>query len=157
MLNRSTGASALALLASLWLMPSLSADPLHEVEIDTASGAHRFSVELARSAAEREHGLMDRRSMPRDHGMLFQFESEQPLVFWMKDTFIPLDMIFVDQRGRVVGIKHDAKPMDETLIPSGKPALGVVELNAGIADAIGLKLGDHVKNPIFDTAPDPKG
>jgi uncharacterized membrane protein (UPF0127 family) len=126
--------------------------PLQRVEIDTTSGAHVFQVEIARSAAERERGLMDRRSMDPDHGMLFDFQREQPVIFWMKDTYIPLDMIFVGRTGRVVAIKHDAKPMDETLIPSGAPTLGVIELNAGVAEAIGLKLGDQVKNPIFQSA-----
>jgi uncharacterized membrane protein (UPF0127 family) len=122
---------------------------LQRLEIDTATGAHVFDVELVRTAAEREHGLMDRRSMPPGHGMLFDFQEEQPVVFWMKDTFIPLDMIFVAHDGKVVGIKHDARPMDETLIPSGAPALGVIELNAGVTRKIGLKVGDRVKNPLF--------
>ena len=129
---------------------SASADaPLQRLEIDTASGAHVFKVELMSTDAEREHGLMFRKSLARDHGMLFDFHQQQPVVFWMKDTLIPLDMIFVAQNGRVVSIKHDAKPMDETLINSGAPTLGVIEVNAGVADAIGLKVGDEVKHPIF--------
>jgi uncharacterized membrane protein (UPF0127 family) len=124
-------------------------DALQKLEIDTASGPHVFNVEVVRTPAERERGLMDRRTMPQDRGMLFDFQTEQPVIFWMKDTYIPLDMIFVAQNGRVVGIKHDAKPMDETLIPSGAPALGVIELNGGVTNTIGLKIGDMVKNPLF--------
>lgn len=123
---------------------------VQRLEIDTASGPHVFQVEVMRSEKERARGLMDRRSMPRDRGMLFDFQTEQPVWFWMKDTYIPLDMIFVAKNGRVVSIKHDAKPMDETLIPSGAPTLGVIELNAGEANAIGVAVGDKVKNPIFN-------
>ena len=126
--------------------------PVQLLEIDTASGPHVFDVEVMRTDAERERGLMFRKSMPAQHGMLFDFHSEQPVVFWMKDTLIPLDMIFVAQDGRVVSVKHDAKPMDETLISSGAPTLGVIELNAGIASKIGVAVGDRVKNPIFHAA-----
>jgi uncharacterized protein len=126
--------------------------PLQRLEIDTASGPHDFMVEVMHTPAERERGLMDRRSLPKDRGMLFDFHTAQPVYFWMKNTFIPLDMIFVGADGRVVAIKHDAKPMDETLIPSGKPTLGVIELNAGTADAIGLKTDDVVRHPIFHEA-----
>ena len=119
------------------------------LEIDTASGPHRFRIELMSTDAEREYGLMNRRSLPRDQGMLFDFHVQQPVTFWMKDTYIPLDMIFVSQEGRVVGIKHDAKPLDTTLIDSGAPTLGVLEVNAGVAEAIGVKVGDAVHHPIF--------
>ena len=127
-------------------------DAFQKLEIDTASGPHLFNVEVVRTPADRERGLMDRRTMPLDRGMLFDFQTEQPVIFWMKDTYIALDMIFVAQNGRVVGIKHDAKPMDETLIPSGAPTLGVIELNGGVTNTIGLKIGDVVKNPLFHPA-----
>lgn len=137
----------------LGIAASASADaPLQRLEIDTASGAHVFKVELMSTDAEREHGLMFRKSLARDRGMLFDFHRQQPVVFWMKDTLVPLDMIFVAQDGHVVSVKHDAKPMDETLIQSGAPTLGVIEVNAGVADAIGLKVGDTVKHPIFHDA-----
>jgi uncharacterized protein len=141
--------TGITLTLTIGLAAAAAAQATQRLEIDTASGAHVFDVEVVRTAAEREHGLMDRRSMPADHGMLFDFQEEQPVVFWMKDTYIPLDMIFVAADGRVVGIKSDAKPMDETLIRSGAPTLGVVELNAGAAEAMGLKIGDRVKNPLF--------
>ena len=102
--------------------------------------------------AERERGLMNRRSLARDRGMLFDFHKEAPVYFWMKNTFIPLDMIFVAHDGRVVSVKHDAKPMDETIIPSGAPAQGVIEVIAGVADAIGVKPGDAVRHPMFGNA-----
>lgn len=138
------------------LMPALGSAAVgtfEPLEIDTASGAHRYEVEVMTTEAEREHGLMDRKSMPADHGMLFDFQRDRDVAFWMKDTYIPLDMIFIDHAGRVVAIKHDAKPMDETPIPSGAPTTGVLELNAGAADAIELKIGDRVKHKIFHDAP----
>ncbi len=119
------------------------------LEVDTGSGAHGFTVELARTEAEREKGLMYRRSMADTAGMLFDFGRDQMLLFWMKDTYIPLDMVFIDHGGHVVSIKRDAKPLDETTISSQVPAAGVLEVNAGVADKIGLKVGDEVKNPIF--------
>ncbi len=126
--------------------------PLQRLEIDTASGPHVFKVEVMSTDAERERGLMYRRSLAEDHGMLFDFHTQQTVTFWMENTYIPLDMIFVAQDGRVVSIKHDAKPLDRSLIPSGAPTLGVLEVNAGVASAIGLKVGDVVKHPIFQDA-----
>ncbi len=130
---------------------------LQPLEVDTASGPHQLKVELMSTDAEREYGLMNRQSLPRDQGMLFDFHVQQPVIFWMKDTYIPLDMIFVSKQGRVVSVKHDAKPLDKTLIESGGPTLGVLEVNAGVADAIGVKVGDLVKHAIFhpdDASPD---
>jgi uncharacterized membrane protein (UPF0127 family) len=138
---------------SLAMLSSARADgALQHLEVDTASGPHTFKIELMRSEAEREKGLMFRRSMADDHGMLFDFPQDEPLVFWMKNTYIPLDMVFVARDGHVVSITRDAKPMDETLISSGVPAAGVLEINAGLADKIGLKIGDEIKHPMFHAA-----
>ena len=138
---------------SLTLMSGARAEgALQHLEVDTASGRHIFQVELMRSEEDREKGLMFRRSLADDHGMLFDFPHDEPLVFWMKNTYIPLDMIFIARDGHVVSIKHDAKPMDETLISSGVPAAGVLEINAGLADKIGIKVGDEMKHPMFHAA-----
>lgn len=94
-------------------------------------------------------GLMRRRSMPQDYGMLFDFKVEEPVSMWMKNTYIPLDMIFVSRSGRVVSIARDAEPLSERIISSGGPVYAVVELNAGAAMRIGLKLGDAVHHGIF--------
>lgn len=97
---------------------------------------------------------MDRRSMAKNHGMLFDFRPrDEPVVFWMKDTYLPLDMIFIGRDGRVASIARDAKPMDETLIPSGAPTIGVLEVNAGVAKAIDLKVGDKVRHAMFGDPP----
>ncbi len=81
--------------------------------------------------------------------MLFMFPSEQPVSMWMKNTYIPLDMVFVSRKGRVTSVARDAVPMSETVIPSGPPAFAVIELNAGAARAMGLDVGDQVRHPSF--------
>lgn len=123
--------------------------PLETLTIDTATGAHRFKVEVMRTEPDRERGLMFRKTMARDHGMLFEYEHEQPVAFWMHNTYLPLDLIFVDRSGRVINVAHDAKPMDDSLIPSAAPALGVLEVDAGVAAAIGLKPGDTIRHKMF--------
>jgi uncharacterized protein len=110
---------------------------------------HRLRVEVMRSEAERERGLMDRRHLPPDRGMLFQFAQEQNILMWMKNTYIPLDMIFISAKGVVTHIHENAEPMSEAIISSDGPALGVLEVNAGYARKIGLKEGDIVRHPMF--------
>ncbi len=102
-----------------------------------------------RTPAEREHGLMDRQYLPPDRGMLFQFNREQDILMWMKDTYIPLDMIFIAPTGEVTHIHANAEPLSENIISSDGPALGVLEVNAGYARKIGLKEGDLVRHPMF--------
>ena len=123
---------------------------LERLEIVTATGAHAFDVEVARTDGERARGLMFRRSLPQDHGMLFLFESERPIAMWMKNTYISLDMVFVSRNGRVTSIAHGSVPLSETVIPSGGPVYAVVELAGGAADAIGLSVGDRVRHPGFE-------
>lgn len=122
---------------------------LEKLQIDTASGPHVFQVEVMRSDAEREKGLMFRRFLPKERGMLFDFKVEQPVMMWMKNTYIPLDMVFMNREGRVVGIARNAEPLSEAIIPSGAPAAGVLELNGGEAATIDLKVGDTVHHPLF--------
>ena len=125
------------------------AQSLDKLEIITGSGVHAFSVELASNDAEREKGLMYRRFMPPDRGMLFDFKREEPVMFWMKNTFIPLDMIFISRAGVVTSIVANAEPLSERLIPSGGPCYGVLELNGGVAASIGVRPGDKIRHPIF--------
>jgi uncharacterized membrane protein (UPF0127 family) len=124
--------------------------PLEQLEIVTATGAHGSGVEVARSEMERARGLMVRRSLPQDRGMLFLFESERPIAMWMKNTYVSLDMVFVSRNGRVTSIARGAVPMSEAIIPSGGPVYAVIELAAGAADAIGLSVGDRVRHPGFE-------
>ena len=119
------------------------------LDIVTGTGRHHLDVEVMRTPAELERGLMFRRFMPEDRGMLFDFGVEEPVSFWMKNTYLPLDMIFIARNGRVVGIKANAEPMSERVIPSGAPTYGVLEVNAGTAARLGVKTGDNVSASIF--------
>lgn len=128
--------------------PAIAADR-HTVEIATAGGARRFAVELAETPRAVERGLMYRKSLPEGQGMLFDFGSEQPINMWMKNTFIPLDMIFIGADGRVRRIVENTKPLSTRLIPSGEPARAVLEINAGTARRLGIAPGDLVSHPLF--------
>jgi uncharacterized membrane protein (UPF0127 family) len=138
---------ALALVAAGVSVRAESA--LEKLELVTAAGVKTFQVEVMRTESDRARGLMFRRYMPEDRGMLFDFRIEQPVMMWMKNTYLPLDMIFISRAGKVVSIAKDAEPMSETIIPSGAPAYAVLELNAGAAARIGLKTGDQVRHAIF--------
>ena len=122
---------------------------LDGLDVVTGTGPHHFQVEIAADDPSREKGLMFRKFLPADRGMLFEFDKEQPLTFWMKNTPLSLDLVFIDGRGSVVNVKEDAEPMSETTIASAGPSKAVLELNAGVAAAIGLKPGDHVDFPFF--------
>ena len=122
---------------------------LQSLEITTSTGRHTFQVEIANNDASRERGLMDRRYMAADHGMLFEFDRDAPASFWMKNTYIPLDMIFIARSGVVTQIAANAEPLSERVIPSGGPCAAVLELNGGTAASIGLKVGDKVRHPFF--------
>lgn len=122
---------------------------VEKLEIVTASGTHEFSVEVMRSEPQRERGLMFRRYLPQNRGMLFDFGTERPVMMWMKNTYLPLDMIFIGRTGKIVGLAKNTEPLSEKIIPSGAPACGVLEVNAGTAQRIGLKIGDSVRHPLF--------
>ena len=112
---------AYALLALFALLAPAHAAAQDTLEIVSASGVHAFTVELAVNDAERERGLMFRKELPEGHGMLFDFEYEQPVAFWMHNTYISLDMIFIRSDGRIMRIDENAKPMNP--IASFHPAL----------------------------------
>lgn len=117
--------------------------------IDTAKGPQRFSIELALSAEEQQQGLMFRRSLPADAGMLFDFGETRPASFWMKNTLIPLDMLFIAADGRVADIHERAVPLSEASIVSKVPVRAVLEVNGGTVSRLGIKPGDLVHHPIF--------
>jgi uncharacterized membrane protein (UPF0127 family) len=119
------------------------------LSITTASGTHNFNVDVMQSEADLEKGLMFRKSIPADYGMLFDFKHEQTVMMWMKNTFIPLDMLFMDKTGKVVGVIANAVPMSEKILTIGKPTDAVLELQGGAAARMDLKIGDEVHDPIF--------
>lgn len=124
-------------------------NPLEPLTITTASGEHRFMVEIADDEAERQRGLMERPPLADDRGMLFQFPDVQERGFWMRNTPSSLDIIYIDPRGRIVSIAKNATPHSDAIIPSNGPASGVLELRAGRADEIGARTGDKVSHPFF--------
>ncbi len=104
-----------------------------------------IQIQIADNDDERAEGLMWRKYMPEDDGMLFIFDDEEPLTFWMKNTYIPLDMVFADKSGNIVSIYPEATPLSEASIPSGKPAKYVVEVNGGFCATYGIIPGDKIK------------
>ena len=113
---------------------------------------HPFAVELATNEAERARGLMFRKELPDGQGMLFDFEREEPVSFWMHNTYISLDMIFIRGDGRILSIAANTEPMSDKLVPSGGPVRAVLEVIAGTADKLGIAPGDRVAGAIFSRA-----
>ena len=118
-----------------------------ELTITGDGGSHRFQVELATDNAQREQGLMFRQSMAADAGMLFIYDRAQPVAMWMRNTYIPLDMLFIAADGHIVNIRQRAVPHSEENIASDGPVKAVLELNGGIVSRLGIKPGDLVKGP----------
>ena len=112
-------------------------------------GQARFSVEIADDNQERAVGLMNRPSMPRSAGMLFVFEQPRDVSFWMRNTLIELDIVFVDSSGVIIKIHPRAIPLDETPIPSGQPVAHVLEINGGLAKLLGITVGSQLRHPSF--------
>jgi uncharacterized membrane protein (UPF0127 family) len=136
-------------LAWLALAPAVRAADPHSLEIVSKTGVHSFTVEIADTEAAREKGLMYRKSLPEGTGMLFDFKQEQPVAFWMRNTYVPLDMLFIKADGRILRIAENATPLSEKTIPSGGPVLAVLEVVAGTARKLGIAPGDRVAHPIF--------
>lgn len=142
----------LAALAVAAVTPAaLGRTPINELTIVTAAGArHRFTLEIANTPETRSRGLMFRRELAPDHGMLFDFGgAEQPIQMWMKNTYIPLDMIFIRANGVIRRIAADTTPFSEDTIASGGPVKGVLEVIAGTARRLGIAAGDRVEHPFF--------
>jgi uncharacterized protein len=133
-------------LPALAQQPPLPKEPLTVV---TAGGPRKFMVEVTRTPEQMEEGLMFRRSMPLDAGMLFDFKQPTVATMWMKNTLIPLDMLFVDEHGRIVNIAANTVPESLAVIAAAAPVRVVIELNAGVARMLGIKPGDRVEFPIF--------
>jgi uncharacterized membrane protein (UPF0127 family) len=119
------------------------------LEIASKSGVHTFTVEIADTEAAREKGLMYRRALPEGTGMLFDFHQDQDVAFWMQNTYIPLDMIFIRGDGRILRIAENTEPMSTRQIPSGGPVRAVLEVIAGTSRKLGIAPGDRVAHPIF--------
>ena len=128
---------------------SARAASVQPLEIVTKNGVQVFSVEMATTEQEKETGLMYRKELPEGKGMLFDFSPEQQVSMWMKNTYIPLDMIFIRADGRILRIAENTEPLSTSIIPSGGPAKGVLEVIAGTAKKYGIAPGDRVGHPLF--------
>jgi uncharacterized protein len=129
---------------------SARAASFQTLEIATKSGVKVFSVELATTEEEKTTGLMYRKELADGKGMLFDFSPEQQVSMWMKNTYIPLDMIFIRADGRILRIAENTEPLSTKIIPSEGLAKGVLEVIAGTAQKYGIAPGDRVANPLFN-------
>lgn len=148
MASRVAGAFLLLLVVSFAgsALANETADPVALV-VETRNGPVSFTVEIADTDAERAVGLMNRESMPDDHGMLFDFGATRDIYMWMKNTILPLDMIFITQDGVIAGIAADTVPFSEAVIASPGPVAYVLEINAGTSERRGIAAGDKVTHP----------
>ncbi|MBR0812869.1 MULTISPECIES: DUF192 domain-containing protein [Bradyrhizobium] len=119
------------------------------LEIVTKNGVQVFSVEMATTAEEKETGLMYRKELADGKGMLFDFNPEQEISMWMKNTYVSLDMIFIRADGRILRIAENTEPMSTKIVSSRGPARAVLEVVAGTAQKYGIRVGDRVGHPLF--------
>jgi uncharacterized protein len=145
--------------AGAWLVLAISgctdrapALPVVHVTIDTRTGPRSFSVEVASTPETQQHGLMNRHELAPDGGMLFDFHRDASLTFWMKDTYLPLDMLFIRSDGTISSITPNAVPLSTTPIRSTEPVRAVLEINGGKAIEFGIGSGDLVHAAIFRNA-----
>ncbi len=133
----------LAFLVTAWAQPVPAAETT-PVVVRTANGEHLFRVEVAATEAARARGLMFREELEPDAGMLFLFDPPRRVGFWMKNTLIPLDMLFADAAGRIIAIVERAEP--HSLEPRGPdaPVAAVLEINGGLAERLGIAVGDEM-------------
>lgn len=123
-----------------------------ELEIVAGGERHAFKIEMAVTPAQRSRGLMNRSELAPDAGMLFDYGTPRFVSFWMKDTLIPLDMIFIRNDGRIARIAKRTIPLSLAAVPSGEPVRAVLEVIGGTADRLGIVPGDTVIHPIFGNA-----
>lgn len=143
-------AAVLACLATAgWSTEPAPQFPTSTLVIKNAEDRFEFQVEVASSPAQRARGLMYRRHLARDHGMLFDFGHSRPVSMWMRNTYIPLDMLFIREDGRIARIAVETEPLSEDAIASGSPVRAVLELQGGITTELGIRPGDRVIHPVF--------
>ena len=146
-MTRALFTALLFVFALVGAAPSPRAAEADALVFETAAGPRIFTVEVAATSEQRSTGLMYRRSLAPDRGMLFDFGVAQPVAMWMENTYVALDMVFVRADGRVQRIESDTEPLSTRVIESGVPVRFVVELVAGTAKRIGLAAGDTVVHP----------
>ena len=140
---------ALLLLIGFLPPPAALAQAFEPLTVVTRSGSHPFQVEVARNDADRSQGLMFRRSLAPDRGMLFDFGRVQPIAMWMQNTYVSLDMLFLRPDGTVARVAENTEPLSTDQISSGEPVSAVLEVVAGTARRLGIRAGDRVEHPLF--------
>jgi uncharacterized protein len=149
----SPGASAQGLLPHEPLDPTKAQSlPTSPLAIQSAAGLHKFVIELASKQSERDRGLMHRNTLAPDRGMLFDFHTEQPEKFWMRNTFIPLDILFIRASGEIIFIAENTTPHSDAPVGPLQPVQAVLEL---LVKRLGIKAGDMVQHVILKTPPKP--
>lgn len=144
---------SVTLLVFLWFMTQLAAAPAFDkrpLSFVTSSGSRQITVEIADTPQTRRIGLMFRRALDEDEGMIFLYDDPGPVSMWMKNTYIPLDMFFVRKDGIIHRIEKHTEPFSETTISSEGDVFAVIEMIAGSADRLGIKPGDKVAYPAFE-------
>ncbi|MFO0990911.1 MAG: DUF192 domain-containing protein [Hyphomicrobiales bacterium] len=126
---------------------------IEPVTVESQTAKEIFKAEIADTPEARQKGLMFRKELAADEGMLFDFGAPRPVHMWMKNTYISLDMIFIREDGTVIAIGANTEPLSEAVIGVEEPVKSVLEVGAGTAARLGLKPGDHVYHPIFGNAP----
>ena len=157
MTRRTLSLVAAAITASLFAFSAeaqLQRFATSELTIVSATGPHRFTVEVAETPEQMEQGLMFRRAMAPDAGMLFDYKTPTVATMWMRNTLIPLDMLFIDGQGRVVYIRANATPQSEAIITTPLPVKAVLELGGGECARLGIRVGDQVRHALFGSAPE---
>lgn len=145
--------AVLTSISMLWAGNVLAACRDDRVGLRNDTTQISFNVELAVSPQDRARGLMFRESMPQRSGMLFVFDPPQRVAFWMKNTLIPLDIIFLDRTGTVTGVHENAIPHDESLIEGGDSVFAVLEINAGLAERYLITPGTQMQHKVFSQGP----
>ena len=125
------------------------------LEIASKTGVHVFSVEVVDNDADRAKGLMYRKELPEGRGMLFDFHRDQEVSFWMQNTYIPLDMIFIRGDGRILRIEENTEPLSTRMIPSSGPVRAVLEVIGGTSRKLGIAPGDRVASPDLQRRAEP--
>jgi uncharacterized membrane protein (UPF0127 family) len=144
-----------AILASALMIALAEAAPasitfdVSALTIDAAHDRFEFQVEMAVKPEQRSQGLMFRESLEEDRGMLFDFGKPQRAAMWMRNTYVPLDMLFIDAQGRITQIAADTQPLSDAVIASREPVRAVLELRGGVSAKLGIKPGDRVIHPLF--------
>jgi hypothetical protein len=146
---RAVAALATAMLISL---PLAACSDETRLVVRSDSGEHAFTVEVVDTPETRAQGLMYRQELADDAGMLFDFREERPVSFWMRNTYIPLDMLFIEADGTILNIHVNARPHDTTSIPSDGPVQFVLEIPGGRSDELGIAAGDTVEHPRIKAA-----